>query len=282
VTAALPLIAHQTQTTLALYRSALLEIMADRLWSGRIGIIQAQPKECRSGRSDPSGVASSVRTTRMRTKSIPALTLKQENRFWAHVAVPDQPSCCWDWEGRHGAEGYGRFRIWHNGVHGVFAAHRIIYTLLVGDIPDGLTIDHLCRNVGCVNPDHMEVVSVAVNNARSYNVPANNKRKTHCKHGHPLAGSNLYVHPVTGYRNCRTCLRADYAAYRSRKRVAMGLPPESRNAGIDFATRAYCLHGHELTEENTWFKPGSPVRRCRICRRESGRRSSAKSRERDT
>lgn len=62
---------------------------------------------------------------------------------------------CWQWTGSCDKDGYGKFRF--NNRH--FRAHRFVWELLVGPIPDGLVIDHLCRNTGCVNPDHLEPVT---------------------------------------------------------------------------------------------------------------------------
>lgn len=82
-----------------------------------------------------------------------------EERFWSHV---DASGDCWEWNGR--SDEYGRFGL--NGK--VLLAHRFVWELLVGPIPDGMTIDHLCRNRYCVNPGHLEVVSGTENIRRGY------------------------------------------------------------------------------------------------------------------
>ena len=84
------------------------------------------------------------------------------------------------------------------------SAHRIIYELMIGPIPDGLTIDHLCRVRNCVNVDHLEVVTNKENVLRGEGRTAINARKTICKRGHSLSGDNLYINS-SGYRNCRQC-----------------------------------------------------------------------------
>lgn len=106
---------------------------------------------------------------------------------------------CWLWTGAMQPSGYGTFRG--------RAAHRITYELFVGPIPENLTIDHLCRVRSCVNPAHLEPVTIAVNVMRGESLPARNARKTHCPQGHPYDDENTYVNPTTGWRLCRSCAR---------------------------------------------------------------------------
>jgi hypothetical protein len=88
-------------------------------------------------------------------------------------------------------------------------AHRFAYELLVGPIPDGLALDHLCLTTGCVNPAHLEPVTVAENSRRAAAHYHANRAKTHCIHGHPFDGENTYVHMTRGRpaRGCKTCDR---------------------------------------------------------------------------
>jgi len=84
-------------------------------------------------------------------------------------------------------------------------------------IPTGLTIDHLCRNTSCGNPDHLEAVPGGVNTLRGYSPPARNARKAHCPHGHPLSDGNLYRYPnPKDWRECRQC-RAEAERRRSHR-----------------------------------------------------------------
>ena|SRR4249920_934449 len=107
---------------------------------------------------------------------------------------------CWEWSAGKDSKGYGQFV--HHGSRSV-PAQRVAYELFVGPIPAGLTIDHLCRNPGCVNPDHLEAVT------RSENVRRQHAARTHCKRGHPLSGANLYIPPRRPHeRQCRECQRA--------------------------------------------------------------------------
>ena len=130
-------------------------------------------------------------------------------RFWAKVEKTDT---CWLWRGNQFRNGYGYF-----GVSGSVGrlAHRFSYEELVGEIPTGLTIDHLCRIRACVNPAHLEAVTLAENIRR---IPHPNSHKTHCPHGHEYSGENLYVVAKTGARQCRECVRAKSREWQRTKR----------------------------------------------------------------
>jgi hypothetical protein len=107
---------------------------------------------------------------------------------------------CWLWTASLKPNGYGAFR--HQGR--MQRAHRVAYELLVGPIPVGLQLDHLCRTLRCVNPAHLEPVTGSVNIRRGTSVAALRARQTHCKHGHPFDETNTYLYP-NGVRECRTC-----------------------------------------------------------------------------
>lgn len=115
-------------------------------------------------------------------------------RFWSNV---EKGPNCWEWSGCI------------NGGYGVFfsdgakkKAHRISWELLKGKIPDGLVIDHICRNSSCVNPDHLEPVTSGENTRRGI---SHNRMRTHCKYGHEFTNVNTYRRPDTTSRGCRIC-----------------------------------------------------------------------------
>ena len=85
-------------------------------------------------------------------------------------------------------------------------AHRFAYETLVGPIPEGLTIDHLCRRARCVNPDHLEPVTNRENILRGVGLAAQRARQTHCVHGHAFDAANTGIRP-DGRRDCRACAR---------------------------------------------------------------------------
>lgn len=137
----------------------------------------------------------------------------QESEFWTRV---EKTGSCWFWKGGGSKFGYG----WVNWRGERKLAHRFVYELVFGPIPDGLSIDHICHNADptcldweacphrrCVNPDHLEAIPTVENVMRGNSPAAQNARKTHCRHGHPFDELNTYILPGTGHRECRECQR---------------------------------------------------------------------------
>ena len=135
----------------------------------------------------------------------------REERLWARI---DKTDTCWLWTGTILQSGYGQIR-WNAKQYRV---HRFVYELLVGPIPEGLTLDHLCRVRHCVNPAHLEPVTMRENLLRSSSFVAINARKTHCPQGHPFDSENTLVYK--GSRVCRACRNAKALAYYYAKRRA--------------------------------------------------------------
>ena len=127
--------------------------------------------------------------------------------------VIKQPSGCWEWQGFITSQGYGQFFCDGRLV----TAHRFSYEQVNTAIPDGFTLDHLCRNRKCVNPDHLEIVTLRENILRGVGNAAVNVRKTHCIYGHPYDASNTYVNKH-GERICLACKRRRYLESKKRNR----------------------------------------------------------------
>ena len=130
------------------------------------------------------------------------------------VRVSKDPSGCWVWAGKRSARGYGMVRMGSR----TRMAHALFYEGLVGPIPEGLELDHLCRNRSCVNPAHLEPVTHRVNTQRGL-AGKYQAAKTHCPQGHPYDEANTYRKPDGG-RGCRACRVEATRRHQDRNREA--------------------------------------------------------------
>lgn len=165
-----------------------------------------------------------------------------EQTFWSHV--DKSFGDCWMWTGSTSKPGPSASEYGKYGNRGV--AHRVAYELLIGLIPTGLELDHLCCQTLCVNPSHLEPVT------RAENVRRRSAALTHCKYGHPLTDENT----VGDTKKCRLCDRRRSLDYYYRRR---------RSPDVGFLDRV-CRNGHVRTDENTYVSPQGQ-RYCRECRK---------------
>jgi hypothetical protein len=120
---------------------------------------------------------------------------------------------CWMWNGYVNAQGYGKLGLPNPLGYKSHYAHRWAYAEVRGEIPKGMTLDHLCKNTACANPWHMEVVSRAENSMRGNSPAAQNARKDKCSRGH----SNWGTWAKDGTRYCRDCNASNQRIYRTKR-----------------------------------------------------------------
>lgn len=148
--------------------------------------------------------------------------LTDEERFWQNVQIT---GFCWLWTGKLGAgdSRYGRF-----GADSMsHLAHRYAYEMLVGPIPEGFTLDHLCRITNCVNPDHLEPIEHVGNTMRGFGPMAENARKLKCHLGHVFDEANTHYGTRKDGRTiryCRACGRIRARKYHQKQKEKMMHP----------------------------------------------------------
>lgn len=150
------------------------------------------------------------RTTRTECRSEPAMNLP--DRILNKIVFDTNGTGCWIWSGAL-SNGYGS--TWGGrSVRQAVSVHKFVFETLVGPVPPGLELDHLCRNRACCNPDHLEPVSQLENNRRGVAVPLNygrgNRKKTHCHAGHELPLPKVGLR-----RRCKVCAAERARRYRA-------------------------------------------------------------------
>jgi len=198
-------------------------------------------------------------------------------RLIRDIEWPTDANECWLFKGALNHGGYGRFSVRRDGRSDkqrdikstgrqrIVQAHRLVWALRHADTDKPL--DHICEVRNCVNPGHLRETTPRANTLRSKTSPgAVNARRTECKHGHPLTGSNLYVDP-SGRRRCRACMARRNAEWRDRVDYGHSGPGTRKFKRKD---RTECVNGHPATEGNTYVR-ASGARECRVCHRERSR-----------
>jgi len=144
---------------------------------------------------------------------IPITSISDGDRARLERSYRVDDNGCWVATLKHNGSGYTQITVNLDGTRRLVLTHRASYVAFVGPIPDGLSIDHLCRNRSCINPDHLEAVTQSVNVLRGVRAV---EPKSECKHGHPFDEANTYYPPSGAGRQCRACVRNNSREYKRR------------------------------------------------------------------
>lgn len=164
------------------------------------------------------------------------------------ITIPDFSGPCEVWGGSINEHGYGVLGI--NGK--TKRAHVVAWEAVNGPVPDGLVLDHLCRNRACINPEHLDPVTNKINTLRGEGPTAQNYRKTHCFKGHELVGDNLLI-TSQGNRSCNICQREHDQAYKKRMRASQAAARREAKAtkGCDSCKHSEWVDG-ESESDTGW------------------------------
>lgn len=186
---------------------------------------------------------------------IDELLARMETKF-----IPEPNSGCWLWDGSTNSHGYGMINLMGRPM----LAHRVAYEFLKGPIQRGLVVDHKCRTRCCINPDHLEPVTMAENTRRGHGptlTVIRRAKQTQCKNGHPLTSESWG-------RVCKICRLV------SKRRFNAKIPKRGRNlSGLKLGpeisakirkARTHCQRGHEFNEANTHVDKNG-WRYCKAC-----------------
>lgn len=202
------------------------------------------------------GVLSMVRVAVMAPTPRPPF-----DRLMANVSKPDGETGCWFSGLRPDSKGYAQVSESSSGHVRMLRGHRVTYEELIGPVPEGMELDHLCRVRACINPSHMEPVTHRENVMRGEGISASAAARTHCPSGHAYLPGLV---SSRGTRYCPTCRKIWQARADAKRRPNGGVGRGWK------ALRTHCPHGHEFTETNTRInRDGS--RSCRACHADATR-----------
>lgn len=157
------------------------------------------------------------------------------------------PGGCWLWRGFINESGYGSFTV--SELNRTIPAHRLVWILAHGEVPDGMVLDHLCRTTACVSPEHLEPVTPAENSRRSPLI-----LKSACSKGHPFEDGSFYV-SLGGVRDCKQCKKArvaEYAAKTNRATARADCPHCGKNLNTSGMSK------HIKTQHPEHYSPRRP------------------------